>query len=328
MLSASGVMLLVGKIPIAHHIFMVVNLSIVKAIAEENLLAIDMSQENAWQQIFPHPPLLSSNRAEWGGINFDCHRQPACEISENYFQQHSIAIYLGDNGAKLSASGHWQSQGAISGDIYLFPACHSMKLEWDREVEFIEIYLEPTVIDGIASELLDGSGVEMIPQFKFRDPLIYQIGLMLRSEVEVGEPGSRIFAESIAAALSVHLVRRYSLRKPKIQEFTGGLPKYKLIAAVEYIHENLDRELSLAEIAGTVQMSSHYFATLFKQSTGLAPHQYITKCRIEKAKILLAKRDLSIVEICLEVGFQSQSHFTKVFRKGTGTTPKVYRDSV
>lgn len=156
--------------------------------------------------------------------------------------------------------------------------------------------------------------------------MIYQIGSLLRSEVEAGEPGTRIFAESIAAALSVHLVRRYSLRKPKIQEFTGGLPKYKLNAAVEYIHENLDRELCLAELAETVQTRSNYFATLFKLSTGLAPHQYITKCRIDRAKVLLAKLDLSIAEIGQEVGFQSQSHFTKVFRNWTATTPKAYRD--
>jgi AraC-like DNA-binding protein len=80
-----------------------------------------------------------------------------------------------------------------------------------------------------------------------------------------------------------------------------------------------------AELAVLVQMSPYYFASLFKQSTGLAPHQYITKCRIERAKQLLKKRELTIMEICQQVGFQSQSHFTRVFRKHTATTPKTYR---
>jgi AraC family transcriptional regulator len=95
--------------------------------------------------------------------------------------------------------------------------------------------------------------------------------------------------------------------------------------AIAYINDHLDRNLSLAELAALVQMSPYYFASLFKQSTGLAPHQYITKCRIERAKQLLKKRELTIMEICQQVGFQSQSHFTRVFRKHTATTPKAYR---
>ena len=98
--------------------------------------------------------------------------------------------------------------------------------------------------------------------------------------------------------------------------------------AIAYINERLDQNLSLAEIAAVVQMSPHYFASLFKQSTGLAPYQYVTQCRIEKAKQLLRQSDLAIVDICQQVGFQSQSHFTNVFRRYTTITPKTYRDSL
>jgi AraC family transcriptional regulator len=75
-------------------------------------------------------------------------------------------------------------------------------------------------------------------------------------------------------------------------------------------------------------MSPHYFASLFKQSNGVAPYQYVTQCRIERAKQLLTRPELSIVEVCHQVGFQNQSHFTKVFREHTNVTPKVYRNSI
>ena len=160
------------------------------------------------------------------------------------------------------------------------------------------------------------------------DPLIYQIGLDLKTELETDGVDSRLYAESMATALSIHLLRRYSARKQEIKEFRGGLPQYKLMEVISYINAHLDQDITLAELAALIQMSTHYFASLFKQSTGLAPPQYITKCRIDKAKQLLAIRQLAIAEICQQVGFQSQSHFTKVFRKYTTTTPKLYRDSL
>jgi AraC family transcriptional regulator len=154
------------------------------------------------------------------------------------------------------------------------------------------------------------------------------MGLALKAELEAGGADTRLYAESMATALSVHLLRRYSSRQPEIRDYPGGLPKYKLREAIAYIQEHLDQNLTLAELSSAVQMSSHYFASLFKQSTGLTPHQYVTKCRIEKAKQLLLQRELTIVEICQEVGFQNQSHFTRVFRQHTMTTPKVYRDTL
>jgi AraC family transcriptional regulator len=125
--------------------------------------------------------------------------------------------------------------------------------------------------------------------------------------------------------LAVHLLKRYSAQKLNVREYTGGLPKHKLKEAIAYINENLDTNLSLAEISAIAHMSPHYFASLFKQSTGIAPHQYVTKCRVEKAKHLLAKRELSVLQVSHLVGFQSQSHFAKVFRKYVGITPQAFK---
>lgn len=97
-----------------------------------------------------------------------------------------------------------------------------------------------------------------------------------------------MYIESAVNLLAVHLLKRYSTRKFIIREYTGGLPKHKLKEAIAYINENLDQNLSLTEIAAIAQISPDYFASLFKQSMGIAPHQYITKCRVERAKYLLA----------------------------------------
>ena len=72
--------------------------------------------------------------------------------------------------------------------------------------------------------------------------------------------------------------------KKAIKEYRGGLPPYQLKIVIEYIQEHLDRSLSLDILAGLVKISPHYFASLFKQSTGKPPHKYVTQCRLEKAK--------------------------------------------
>jgi AraC family transcriptional regulator len=153
------------------------------------------------------------------------------------------------------------------------------------------------------------------------------MGLALKQELAAGGADSRLYAESMATALSVHLLRRYCSFEKEIKNYTGGLCKYQLRQVFDYINEHLDHNLSLEKLSSIVQISPHYFASLFKQSTGFTPHQYVMKCRVERAKQLLRRRELTLVEICHQVGFQSQSHFTRVFRQHAKTTPKACRDA-
>jgi AraC family transcriptional regulator len=110
-----------------------------------------------------------------------------------------------------------------------------------------------------------------------------------------------------------------------IRDAGGELPKIKLRYAIEFINDNLGRNISLAEIAANVEMSPFHFARMFKRSMGLAPHQYVLEQRIDRAKTLLSETALSLTEIAYRLGFASQSHFTAVFRRLTSTTPEAYR---
>jgi AraC-like DNA-binding protein len=104
-----------------------------------------------------------------------------------------------------------------------------------------------------------------------------------------------------------------------------GLPDHLLRRAVDFIRSNLSHDLSLGELARAANLSPFYFARLFKQSTGIAPHGYVMARRIERAKELLHNGMLPIVEVALETGFADQSHMTGVFRKLTGVTPRNFR---
>lgn len=155
--------------------------------------------------------------------------------------------------------------------------------------------------------------------------MILGVGLAFLKELEAGCSAGRLYADSLATALAVHLVKSYASVEPVIRNYKGGLPQYKLRRALEFINDNLAEDLSLASVAAAANSSESHFARLFKQSTGRAPYQYVTERRVECAKHLLATTDLPLTEIALLVGFSSHSHFTAVFRKLTGITPKAYR---
>ncbi|MGZ3930672.1 MAG: RpiB/LacA/LacB family sugar-phosphate isomerase [Bacteroidia bacterium] len=110
-------------------------------------------------------------------------------------------------------------------------------------------------------------------------------------------------------------------------ETVGGLPPRRLQRVFAHVRENITQELAVAELARVVGMSQYYFSKLFKLSTGTTPHQYVMRQRVERAQELLREGGTPLAEVATHVGFETQSHFTSVFRRLCGVTPKHYRDT-
>jgi RpiB/LacA/LacB family sugar-phosphate isomerase len=106
-----------------------------------------------------------------------------------------------------------------------------------------------------------------------------------------------------------------------------GIPPLRLARVVERIRRNLDTPLEVGELSGLAEMSQSHFSKLFKHSTDLTPHQFILRERINRSKELLRQGKSKIVDIALEVGFQSQAHFTTVFGSLVGMTPRQFQRS-
>lgn len=286
----------------------------------DNPLVLD--REDKVLQIFPRPPILTSFQAGWDGIMLGYMCQPAYEVPEMYSPRwHSIAIFTHGNYAihadrKLGERFH--RDAVFGGDIVIAPANVSTQASWDAEGDFILIAIEKSTFAGAVDESYEK--VEIIPQFATPDPLVFQIGLALKTVLE-SDRRSRLYAETMANALSVHLLQNYSAQKPVLREYRGGLSKHKLQQVIDYINGYLDQDLGLAELAAVVQMSPHYFCHLFKQSTGLTPHQYVIRTRVERAKALLLQGG-AIADIAYKVGFANQSHLNRHFKRLLGITPK------
>jgi len=122
-----------------------------------------------------------------------------------------------------------------------------------------------------------------------------------------------IFAQHISMVSNQILVQRENAESPAITR------------AKQYIYENQTEDLSLGQVAKAVHTSIFYFCKMFRKSTGLNFTDYVSRIRVEKAKNLLLNHNLRVSEIAYEVGFQSLTHFNRVFKKIMGQSPTDYR---
>jgi AraC family transcriptional regulator len=150
--------------------------------------------------------------------------------------------------------------------------------------------------------------------------------LVLQAAIEGESVAGQPSAQSLADAVATPFLRRYGVTRSSPGEVTGGLSLYKLRRTTAYIKDHLEQDLSLVTLAAVGETSPAHFSRLFRQAIGLPPHQYVIRCRMKRAKQLLAETDLPLSEIALQVGCADQSHFTALFRVHVALTPKAYRD--
>ncbi len=124
--------------------------------------------------------------------------------------------------------------------------------------------------------------------------------------------------------LIVHMLQTES-RNLLLKNYKKHLTKSGLSAAIEYISNNLDRNISIAKLAKVACMSKASFYRYFNNEFGLSPVDYINKERVKKAQKLLQNQNLNVTDVSFKLGYSSLSHFIKLFKEQTGTTPKQYQ---
>jgi AraC family transcriptional regulator len=107
------------------------------------------------------------------------------------------------------------------------------------------------------------------------------IARLLLAELKPGDMMSQLYVESLTQVLVIHLLRHYSTFTQTITSENRSLTRTQLQQAIDYIHTHLGQDLSLVQIARVINISPTYFASLFKRATGLSPHQYVIKHRVE-----------------------------------------------
>jgi AraC family transcriptional regulator len=207
------------------------------------------------------------------------------------------------------------------GSFCVVPAGEVGRWWVERPARALILQLAPALVADAADAMgLPARAAALAPAIYVRDPQIEQLGRILQAERDDGDPGGRLFTDSIAAALAARLLGRQSGRAAPAPA-RRALPAWRLRAVIDYVEAHLDRELTLAELAGVAGFSVSHFKALFKQAIGVPVHRYVLERRVERARVLLLEARRGTTEIALEAGFSHASHMARCMRRVLGLSP-------
>lgn len=199
-------------------------------------------------------------------------------------------------------------------------------LAWSGTREMLYVAIDAARLEHFMSHDSGSACLNVEPQYAVSDPHVVALVLNMRDEIRAGCTTGKLYGEALSMALAARLRARYSRHKAAPLARRGlALSPRQVRRVREYIKNNLASNIGTRELADQVNLSPHYFSMLFKHAVGMAPHHYVLQERIHEAQRKLAAGSTSISELALTLGFSDQSHFSRAFRKVTGTTPKRYQ---
>lgn len=281
---------------------------------------------------FDVPPehiVRSSKGKGWNGIDLAEIVHPLDDFALPAIPRHVLVVNLGvPTEIRERRTGRQAHLG--TGNIVILPAGAptTWHLECQGEVRHLHLYLSPTRIQEIAASAeINPDTVELIDAIGVADPQIEAIALSYFSELRAEGLGGKLYVESLANLLAIHLLRHHSSVKQFPRPRSHRLPETTLRQVIAYIEDHLAEDLSLSALAAVACLSPYHFARLFKESTGLSPHQYVIHRRLERAKLLLSTPKWPLTIIAHTVGFANESHLALHFKRLTGLTPNAYANS-
>ncbi|QZO00900.1 helix-turn-helix domain-containing protein [Chenggangzhangella methanolivorans] len=231
---------------------------------------------------------------------------------------HLLLVTLSGGAKRLTVvadDGHRYDGPDRAGAVSFLPAFCERRLTLDHvEAEWASISLSRASFGPLetAARLAPFSNVE--------DPVVFaivgEIDRMHRADGAV----DAAYAETMAFALARHVARRAGVSAERAGR-TPALPRWKLKRVRDHVEAHLDRQISIAELAEVAGMSAGHFHRAFREATGATPLRFIQERRVELAARLLRTGEASVGEVAAKVGFESQSHFARVFRAIAGRRP-------
>ncbi len=269
----------------------------------------------------------STARLGWRGLQAAEILHPDDEFHVPPFERHIAVLNLGKPMEAHEANTGRNGRLGQTGMMFL-PAGRDRMWNLHRtgEVRHLHLYVTPAFLEATSESAgLDPATVELRDAYGVRDPLLEQLGRAVLGELRSDGLAGGLFADSLSTFLAVHLLRRYSNARLPIATRGQRLPRETLRIATEYIDEHLSDDLQLSVVAASAHLSPYHFARLFKASTGVTVHRFVTSRRVRRAEQLLVGSDASVTAIAYAVGFSSASHLARHFRALLGVRPNDLR---
>jgi AraC family transcriptional regulator len=221
--------------------------------------------------------------------------------------------------------GHGSLPPTKPGDTFLFDLSENPQLELHSAFDMVRFYMPRSALDSLAygRGLPRVAGLRASP-FGVHDPIMHGMAQAMVASMESIDAAQPIFIEYMALAFHAHVVHAYG-SVPERRSSYGALAPWQMKRVVETVDANPGASHTISMLAQGCGLSSSYFARAFRETTGLAPHQWLTRRRIEHACRLLAQTRMELSEIALACGFVDQSHFSRVFARQEKRSPGKWR---
>jgi AraC family transcriptional regulator len=276
----------------------------------------------------PFPTVHASGRVRWRSpLVFELHHVPPHEYEEHAVVGHQLFMNIGTpvrigwrvDDRRHEAALHtgalcMQSDGEVNAPL------------WRDAMTFACASIPHSLVTAILRERAPDRTATFVKQHCVEDPVAHAYVRSLLAEIAA--PAEPLFAETLSFSFVLHLLAVHGQTSGRKQLAPKGrLRPAQLRSVLELVHEAPASNLTLERMATCTGYSPFQFARLFKATTGLAPHAFVLRMRLERACRLLVDRNMRPADVALEVGFYDQAdqaHFTNVFRKAFGKSPGAF----
>lgn len=276
----------------------------------------------------PGEVTVDSAALRWDGVRIRGWRYTPLDVPVPGLNDYMIVAYKrGTTIMNRRCTGDWRQERVVPGCVSLMTHSAGSHWRWSDDVEVSHLYLSPAVMARMAAEAYDKHirDVELRDILRADDPVLAAIAACLDIEAHEAGLGCRLYVDSLRNQACIHILRRYAHVVFREPSHSGGFSRVQCRLLHQYIDENLERTITLDELAGVAQLSVFHFSRKFRAEFGCPPHAHLMSRRIERAKTMLARRDIPLKAVAAGSGFSDQSHMTRAFRRALGVTPAEFR---
>lgn len=287
--------------------------------ATERVIVVRNSRE---EPLLAGRPRLTSSDSPWKGIVLERHTVGSVEVPEH--DHGSLCMHLqlrGDVEMEWWSEGRNAIEQPHAGSMILLPEGTRDRLRWEGTSERLIVSVTPAVMKKAAEEAGFNTSPHVAMQWHLHDEGLRALLAEMGREAEAGWPAGSLYGELLGMSLAHTLLRRHAALPVALKDVRGGIPLARLRRVLEFIETHLHADVRLEQLAAEAELSPFHFARLFRETTGITPHQYVLERRIERAKLLLRLKQMPISEIAQQSGFSSATNFIRSFRSRVGVTP-------
>lgn len=281
---------------------------------------------DAFENLRKHNAVLHNSVALHDGIQLAAWSNKRDNITQ-YCNHHTLSLYIADGYESYhkTASG-WKNGGGPDRFCLMPKESESV---WDirDNLAFVHLYCTDEHLREVGEKVWDRSPATFTLDEKTfsQDASITALYRQFLLGCDWQQNANQLTLSTASTLLLTHLVQHYSNVQWQLPTVTGGLAPVALRNVLEYIEAHLGEPLLLCDLAAQVSLSEYHFARMFRQSMGVAPHQFVMRRRMARAKALLLSSNQSLTDIALACGFNSASHFSNRFKAAKGITPSQLR---